>query len=384
MARPTKAEQERIRIESLRSEGKGPDGEPIEDAKILSETKNTAKPVAKGDFSIAELTEELENATLGGNRTEEPKQERTLENSDLLDGNPDDPDYIKTTGHNRFNDPMITNESDANKAAAAPQTSQPGQTAQHTATEFAEPVILGGAPQSAHPEDSKPKPPVNPDFDKLSPTEQRKQVEMFADAILTSYQQYLPIIPTMICQYNMGKMEVLDKDGIIRLSMTIQRDEDGVGLTVREEFNNFNAEVEEIFVVTDEMKLELRDPLIAVLMEKGIAPTPMMTLCIGVARHVLMILIGMFKMLAKKSQHLETFKDFRKQEIEKERTSHIQKQHERVVPVAEVKNVPVSEEKVVSMEEAINSTVSVVTVKQTSPKQSNQKGITIEDVVPED
>ena len=392
MARPTRAEQEKKRIEALRAEGKGPNGEPIEDAQIISETKTEPKkPLAKGDFNIADLEADIENSTLGNGGFEKPKVDNTnIESGDFGQPDKDDPDYISTTGHDRFKEPIIENESDANKAATQPTAKGPA--GGNETKDFAEPIIEGAAPTvDAKVDDGKAPPPVNPDFDKLSPTQKRAQVELFADTILTTYAQLLPIVPTLLCSYNMNKMELLDKDGVIRLSMTVNRSEGGE-LQLREVFTNFNEEVAGTFVITNEMKEELRPSLIEVLMERGIAPTPMMTLLIGVARHALLFGIAAVKLMSTKNQQLEIFKEFRKEEIAMELEKHKAGQHNPTKtppppPVAEKVEVPNSEpekksEGTISMQDAMNSDIkAAVEAKKGQLQQESQSGITIEEVI---
>ena len=386
--RPTKIEKERKRIAELLAEGKDQNGEPIEEANVLSETKNIKKSVEQtgADFSVSQLNEELENATLGNGgaaKSSAPKEPTTLENSDLTHPKKEDPNYIKTEGHNRFSETMIENESDANKAATGPSNatkSTNGPAAQTQAKDFEEPLINNtGAPaEKTEAEKKAESKPINPEFEKLSQTEKKEQVELFADAILTNYAQLLPIIPKMICQYNMGKMEMLDMDGVIRLSMVIDRNEDGE-LTLKEHCFNFNAEVDEIFVVTDEMKEQIRGPLIAVLMEKGIAPTPMTTLLIAIGSQALMMIIATFKMLARKQSDMKKFEKFRKDELELERTTHIKEQHHPQPEVKITRSETPAPANPVSMEDVLGSKEKgLVTI-----KSGNDNEVKFEDVIPE-
>lgn len=378
MARPTKEQQEAKRRAMLAEEGKGPDGEPVEEATIISETKKP--PVQKqqtvqAEFSVDELEDDLNNANMGNYSEKNEKSGMDMNNSDFSQGDKSDPNHTPMDSFNPFAEPLIQNESDANKAATGSTRINSGGGANippPIEKDFAEPIIEGGAPieDEAKKKDQK---PLNPGLDDLSPTERRKQTEMFADSILTTYAQLLPIIPTMICSYNMGKIDLLDKEGVIRLSMVVDKRENG-DLTIREVFKDFNEEVSKVFVVTEEMKLELREPLIAVLMEKGIAPTPMVSLLIGIGRHILMFGIATSQLLAEKKSQLETFKQFRKQEQENERNGHVRKQH---TPGPAPKTKETKQE--VSMDDVINKKEEQpVTVKATG---SEQKGITIEEVM---
>lgn len=156
-----------------------------------------------------------------------------------------------------------------------------------------------------------------PELDDLSPTEKLKQVEMFADAILETYGELYLLAFTELCSVKMNKMEVLDRNGIIRLSMVIVKGESG-DLTVSEFFVEHNEKTKVLFTISPEMKAELREPLIAVLMEKGVAPTPMVRLLITAGRHILMGVFSAAQLKAEIKEALQSFKEFREQEIEKE------------------------------------------------------------------
>lgn len=155
----------------------------------------------------------------------------------------------------------------------------------------------------------------NPELEDLSPTEKLKQVEMFADSILETYGELYLLAFTEFCSVKMNKMEILDRNGIIRLSMVIVKGESG-DLTVSEFFVEHNEKTKVLFTISPEMKAELREPLIAVLMEKGVAPTPMVRLLITAGRHILMGVFSAAQMNAEIKEALQSFKEFREQEKE--------------------------------------------------------------------
>lgn len=394
MARPTKAEQEKKRIAELLAEGKGPDGQPIEEANVISETKNpvtekTTSTVENGGIVISELENEITNSTLGSGVSEENKNPGfNMNTGDAKAPDTDDPNYIKQSGHDRFRDEMIVNESDANKAATGNPSANTNTTGNNTppppppvSKDFEEPVINGSSPSSENPADDKKKDePMNPGLDDLSPTEKRKQVEMFADAILETYGQLYEAAFTAYCSVKMNKMEILDRDGSIRLSMVIERGEGG-DLTIREQFVKYNEKVASTFVVSPEMKAELREPLIAVLMEKGIAPTPMVSLLIGVGRHALIGIFSAAQLKAEIKEQTETFKQFRAEEVQREINDHKNKQNnpnQNGAPTMRAEpREPKSEGTIVSMEDVMKTEVKPVEIKS----QSQDNNVTIEEVV---
>lgn len=164
----------------------------------------------------------------------------------------------------------------------------------------------------------------SPELDDLSPTEKRKQVEMFADAILETYGEFYLAAFAGYCSVKMNKLEILDRNGDIRLSMVIEKGENGE-LTVSQYFIKHNENASDAFTVTPEMKLELREPLIAVIMEKGVTPSPTTQLIITIGRHILMGVSSAVKMKTEMLEVLETFKQFRQEEKDGQSTNESKK-----------------------------------------------------------
>lgn len=397
MARPTKAEQERRRIAELLAEGKGPDGQPISEGEIISETKNPPKEEDKtGGFSIAELDQEIESSTLGkgGANTTENTTSNTFDinTGDAKMSDEDDPNYVKPSGHDRFRESIIENESDANKAAInnpdldSSGLGNGGGGNPPPQKDFAEPVI--NASTTPNPEEEKKKDePISDDFDKMSPTQKREQVEMFADAILTNYAQLSHAAFSGLCSIKMNKMEILDKNGEIRLSMAIEQDEEGKK-TVRQIFLKYNEDVNEAFIITPEQIEQLRGPLIAVMMEKGLAPSPMTTLLIVFGGQVLQNIFKTAQFKSQVSELIESIKDLTKAEKEREIATHKAQQYSGPAVVRNETTTPPPAEKkeavVVSMEEVMKTEIKPVEIKSeknVTTTSENNSGITIEDVV---
>ncbi len=288
---------------------------PVEDTHENFRDSLKPEPVVepappKEDFTIADLAEKVNSAAFSS--------QQPADNT-IVDEN--HPDYVPKGNRNPMMEPMIENDSDMNRGTTQQQVN-PRNVPPQQPKDFSEPIIDSSETQH-DPEKDKKAPPVMEGFDKLSASEKRQQVEMFADALLTTYAQLLPVIPTMVVKYNMHKMELLDKEGVIRLSMVVSKDENG-DLTIREAFNNFNSEVEQVFIVTEEMKAELRGPLIMVLEDKGIAPTPGVSLAIGIGRHIFMFVMATIQLNSRKNSDMAAFKEFRKEEIELQRMQQSQ------------------------------------------------------------
>ncbi len=82
-------------------------------------------------------------------------------------------------------------------------------------------------------------------------------------------------------------MESLDRDGKIRLSMTIEKDGETGELTIKHRLKNSNEKINGAFIITKEMRDELREPLIFLLMEKSVTPSPIVSLLNIIANHIL-------------------------------------------------------------------------------------------------
>ena len=389
MARPTREEQERRRIANLLAEGKGPNGDIIENAEILSEIKSPIKPPdTTGGYSITELENEISNSAFSGTSNPEPSEPKAFDinSGDATIPNTEDPNYIKPSGHDRFRESIIENESDANKAAvgSAPSPSASssfgGQSPQ-TPKDFAEPIINGPSVTPITEEKSK---PLIAEANNMTEAEKRKAVEMFADAILQTYSQLYNAAFTSMCKVDMNKMEILDRDGQIRLSMVIERDEAGE-MTLRKNFTNYNEEVDEIFTITDEQRAALREPLIAVLLEKGAVPTPMVTLLIVVGSQVLQGVFAATGLRTEMKNTLETMIKVRKEELEAEVNAHRASQYQYnkpqppQPPPAPTASTQQQQQDKINMDEAISKVRNAVEIKST--KIDNGDNVTIEEVL---
>jgi hypothetical protein len=187
-----------------------------------------------------------------------------------------------------------------------------------------------------------------------------------------------------MCKVDMNKMEILDRDGQIRLSMVIERDEAGE-MTLRKNFTNYNEEVDEIFTITDEQRAALREPLIAVLLEKGAVPTPMVTLLIVVGSQVLQGVFAATGLRTEMKNTLETMIKFRKEELEAEVNAHRASQYQYnkpqppQPPPAPTASTQQQQQDKINMDEAISKVRNAVEIKST--KIDNGDNVTIEEVL---
>ena len=156
-------------------------------------------------------------------------------------------------------------------------------------------------------------PPEVPEhFAQMSASERRTNAEKTANTILINYQQVMPLPFVMISNYNMRKMKKLHNKGEINLEMIIRPDN---GTTTGSYMESHNDKVAEVFQIGDDMAEELRDPLIDVLMEKGMVASPTTRLLMAVGGHVAKMSQIALQMYYCKQDDMEEFRRFRADEI---------------------------------------------------------------------
>lgn len=159
-------------------------------------------------------------------------------------------------------------------------------------------------------EAEEPKEPINPGFDDLPHSEKLALSEKGADAYIEAYSKFIPMIPIKISSFNMAKMKDLDLEGKLSLNMPITANNETVG----QYMNGFNSEVERIFTVSEDVKASIRDPLIDVLMEKGMVPTPMQRLLLAVGMHMVQMTKSTVELVLEKRDNMKTFINFKTKE----------------------------------------------------------------------
>lgn len=152
------------------------------------------------------------------------------------------------------------------------------------------------------PPDSEPEPKKKTD---------RASIRKTAEAILNVYENVLPIPFKSISKFNIGKMQNMDLSGEIRMDMVVKED----GTTIESFVEDFNQQVDEIFIVTQDMKEEVREPLEDVLAEKGMALTPMQRLLIAVGSHIVAFGYQSFNLHLQNKHSMATFREFRNEEM---------------------------------------------------------------------
>ena len=362
--RPTKAEKERQRVAQLLAEGKGADGEPIEDAKVVSETQRAN---VDAEFTIGELQDNLDDAMLGGGKKEEAQS--VSGTNDLRDGDKSSPDYVPKGSHNPFQEELIQNESDANRSYKSANGKGGNSTKQ---TDFAEPIIEGvesvvddgtspvgnsGGGGNSNGAGKKTPPHINPEYDTMTASEKKQQTELFADALLSQYAFLLPLIPSMVCKYSENNVELMDAKGEIRLSMSVNLD--GELVSARNIIENFNEDIDKEFAVTQEEKDEIRPLLILILSRRGISPTPEVSLMIIVAQQLLKRIFTSIALRRERNMMLEKFVALKKNEddngIQQQKENQFQQQQAQQAPPPPSRHTPQRE----APPQPVNSNITV-------------------------
>ncbi len=361
MARPTDIERERRRL--LKEQGKWPETpkKPVGRPKTKAE-EAIKQPAKAGEISIKDLEQEIQNDTRSVNPVSE---ECNYSEDDVVVEDFNEP--ASTTGNdngliketyyeeievpddvpsaNKTNEPDLGDINDdvpqgdfdpldepvkerdyTNKGANTQQagtTDVNGNTTPIVEEQIPEPKINydnieddfekdkkkdgggkstgTGAPVSKEPK----REPVNQKLDDLSPAKKRQAAEKSADAILLTYKNIAPVPFKWMANFNIPKLERLDAEGEIQLSQVLTED----GTTVKQYVEHVNAQVEEIFVITNEMTNDIKEPLVDVLMENNLALTPTQRLVMAVGQQVLQMGITSAKMLYDNKQAIKFFKE---------------------------------------------------------------------------
>lgn len=243
---------------------------------LKQQIENDKVEIAASEKKIA-AKEEIDVAELEQALTEGFIQEAEYTE---IPGTAPDTQTIQNAPPNDIPDPL--DEPVIERAYTKPAGPEPGNTSfaeevipepVNTGHSFTRPPVppVGGdtsaGPTAPHPADDK---KVNPNLEDLTPGQKRRGAEKAAEAILLGYGKIFPIPFKWLASFNMSKLRKLELQNKLQLNMRIMDD----GTTLVQYVQGHNANAEALFVVSDEMKNELREPLIEFLMERNIAFTP--------------------------------------------------------------------------------------------------------------
>lgn len=151
-----------------------------------------------------------------------------------------------------------------------------------------------------------PSPSVNPALDDLDGAAKKKAAKQTAEVMIAAYGKFVPMPFIKIASFNMNKMNKLNMSGVISLDMRVQQD----GTTVRSYMEGVNSQVAGIFQVTEDMKKELKEPLIDVLMEQNLALTPTQRLMVAIGGQVVQFGVQSIQLGLQNKEAIKTFKNY--------------------------------------------------------------------------
>lgn len=265
-----------------------------EDAAIISETKNPAKPKTQTPVEDQTKSEPNEPA--------EPKNNGKKENTTDMEETIEETTSSNESGSRRepFLDPMLQHNPNIRDYVTDDTMQRPedkeAKRQEQTTNEIPEPNNFDDAfkipgdngPTSSGPagnnkKQEKPQPkqyePVNPKFDEMSTSKKNKQTKRFAKYIVetTAMLTEKGCIWWTTKDINDIKLAEYELEGVINLEIMLSMDENQQ-MTVRQFFKMHCEMAKTMYTFTDIEKEELADALYDVMIERGIAPTPMQTL----------------------------------------------------------------------------------------------------------
>lgn len=155
----------------------------------------------------------------------------------------------------------------------------------------------------------------NSKLDDLSPAQKRKAAEKAADAVLLAYQKFVPKPFKAMSSFNMRKLQIMEMKNEISLDVSINDS----GTTIKEYCEDINEQVENIFVITEEMKQEIKEPLVDVLLENNLALTPTQRLLMAVGGQVVQMTMTAAGFMQQNKHALSEFKRFHTETLEVKR-----------------------------------------------------------------
>ncbi len=151
------------------------------------------------------------------------------------------------------------------------------------------------------------KEPINPSLQEQTPKQKREGAEQMANALLLAYGEFAPVGFKKLSTYQIRKSKIqnmhfkgeLDKDMIIDTNS---------GTTLIDYCEIKTHQVEGVFNITQEMKDDIRPPLIEVLMENGMAMTATQRLMMAVGTQLVGMGFKAFEIMQETKNDMKEFK----------------------------------------------------------------------------
>ncbi|OQA33585.1 MAG: hypothetical protein BWY54_00959 [Candidatus Dependentiae bacterium ADurb.Bin331] len=251
-----------------------------EDTEVLSESKgDTAN---SSESTSSQPSDHSEN-----NEATNSQSEESTEFDDTIDPmNREAPnvrsyvtaeDFPKTEGESgpaktHFDEPTSFSE-----AFEIPQDDHEDITSSKSSEKPQSPSEKPGTPSTG----TGKKPPLNPDFDDMSSGKKKRSTRKFAKYIVETVCMLAEkgFVWYANKDINAAKLAEYELNGSMNLNLLLEMP-DNQTITVKQFFQQQCIEAEKLAVIDPEEKKDLIDALAEVLLEKGVAPTPMQELAL--------------------------------------------------------------------------------------------------------
>ncbi len=182
-----------------------------------------------------------------------------------------------------IHDEGFTEEASVKTKKGAPRVDFAEPTSFTEAFDLPEDEVSGdtkGAPKTKKPK-PEPKPAMNPAFDDMSKAKQKKQSKLFAKMVVEGVCSLAELGFVWYATKDTSEAKLIDYElsGEINLQILISLG-DEQEMTIKSWFQSMNLTASQLAVVSQEDKDDLADALSDVMLEEGIAPTPVQTLLI--------------------------------------------------------------------------------------------------------
>jgi hypothetical protein len=173
----------------------------------------------------------------------------------------------------------------------------------------------------------------------LTPRQKKKSAEQLADGILDVYCQAIPTVYKHFAKFNERKVKKLQRHGEIDLSIKTEE-----GVTAWEHIQAQNEFVDEGFTVDEETREEIKEPLVEVLMEQGLALTPTQRLLFAVGKHQVTMISITYNINKQNKNFIEDLKEMHQMNMAyaiRKKKATLKKQK---VAYSTIADMPVSEQ----------------------------------------
>ena len=272
-------------IDRMKEQNPDMDWEPAtseEELKNLHEQYASAEAEYETNESV-DQNENEENFSASKEEVEDDYEEDDADDRFIDPMNREEPlvrDYVMEAGENRSGADMNTSRNFSepttfDEAFEIPDPEELEEKAQSERKNQSKSSNQGAAEKKAK---SK---PINPDFDTMSTSQKKKKTKRFAHYIVEAVCMLAEkgFVWYANKEISPGKLAEYEVTGEINLQLLLTVSEDQ-SMTVKEFFLSQNAAAEELAKYSDEEKADLTEALTEVMLEKGIAPTPMQELAL--------------------------------------------------------------------------------------------------------